>query len=239
MTEADWLTADNPAYLMRQVHSRPWRKRCLLICACWATVRDLLVSDHNRYALRRLERFAEAEPPHDTFESVVEIYYGIDVEETERVWRAPFSRDSGRLRLKAAELVVAAAGDDDGEAHEEWHRIGGELKATSQPAAVAWTQLGSGLCDLVRCVFGNPYRPVAAIAPPWLAWGDGTVPKLAESAYAERTLPEGALDPARLALVADALEDAGCTDADLLGHLRGLGPHVRGCWALDLLLGKS
>jgi hypothetical protein len=62
---------------------------------------------------------------------------------------------------------------------------------------------------------------------------------LAEAAYAERTLPPGTLDPARLALLADALEDAGCTDGELLGHLRGPGPHVRGCWALDLVLGKS
>jgi hypothetical protein len=44
---------------------------------------------------------------------------------------------------------------------------------------------------------------------------------------------------ARGALLADALEDAGCTDAELLGHLRSPGPHVRGCWAVDLVLGKS
>jgi len=42
-----------------------------------------------------------------------------------------------------------------------------------------------------------------------------------------------------LPVLADALEEAGCTDADLLGHLRGPGPHVRGCWVLDLLLGKG
>ncbi len=46
-------------------------------------------------------------------------------------------------------------------------------------------------------------------------------------------------DFSRLPLLADALEDAGCTDAELLGHLRGLGVHVRGCWAVDLLTGKE
>src|SRR5260370_181803 len=51
--------------------------------------------------------------------------------------------------------------------------------------------------------------------------------------------PAGALAPARPAVPADAFEDAGCADADILSHLRGPGPHVRGCWALDLLLGKS
>jgi hypothetical protein len=47
------------------------------------------------------------------------------------------------------------------------------------------------------------------------------------------------LDRVRLAVLADALEEAGCADANLLGHLRGPGPHVRGCFALDLLLGKQ
>ena len=62
---------------------------------------------------------------------------------------------------------------------------------------------------------------------------------MAEAAYEQRELPAGTLDPARLTVLADALEDAGCADADLLGHLRGPGPHVRGCWAVDLLLGKG
>jgi hypothetical protein len=56
---------------------------------------------------------------------------------------------------------------------------------------------------------------------------------------AERSLPSGELDPARLAVLADALEDAGCTDAELPGHLHSAGPHVRGCRALDLILGKG
>jgi hypothetical protein len=42
----------------------------------------------------------------------------------------------------------------------------------------------------------------------------------------------------RMPVLADALEDAGCTDAELLAHLRSPGPHVRGCWAIDLLLGR-
>jgi hypothetical protein len=58
-------------------------------------------------------------------------------------------------------------------------------------------------------------------------------------AYEERQLPEGTLDSARLAVLADTLEDAGCTHAELLGHLRGPGPHVRGCWAVDLVMGKQ
>jgi hypothetical protein len=62
---------------------------------------------------------------------------------------------------------------------------------------------------------------------------------LARPVRNERELPSGHLDPARLAVLADMLEEAGCTDADLLGHLRGPGPHVRGCWPLDLLLQRA
>jgi hypothetical protein len=52
-------------------------------------------------------------------------------------------------------------------------------------------------------------------------------------------LPSGHLDTSRLLVLADSLEEAGCTDADILGHLRGTGPHVRGCWLVDLLLAKE
>jgi hypothetical protein len=55
----------------------------------------------------------------------------------------------------------------------------------------------------------------------------------------ERHLPSGTLDNSRLAILADALEEAGCTSEEILGHLRGPGPHVRGCWVVDLCLGKK
>jgi hypothetical protein len=71
---------------------------------------------------------------------------------------------------------------------------------------------------------GVPFRPVT-LDRAWLA---ADVLSLAEAAYEQRTLPAGTLDPARLAVLADALEDAGCASADLLDHLRGEGPHVRG-----------
>ena len=61
---------------------------------------------------------------------------------------------------------------------------------------------------------------------------------LAQAAYEDRSLPAGTLDPTRLALLADALEEVGCDNADLLSHLRGPGRHVRGCWPVDLLTGR-
>ena len=84
-------------------------------------------------------------------------------------------------------------------------------------------------------MFGNPFRP-ATRSPACLT---PQVVALAQAAYDQRELPSGTLDTTRLAVLADALEDAGCTDPDLLIHLRGPGPHVRGCWVVDLLLGKE
>jgi hypothetical protein len=65
------------------------------------------------------------------------------------------------------------------------------------------------------------------------------VKKLAEAAYENRSLPEGTLEQDRLAVLADALEEAGCGVEEILGHLRGPGPHVRGCHVVDTLMGKS
>src|SRR5262249_25475614 len=71
------------------------------------------------------------------------------------------------------------------------------------------------------------------------AWRTPSVTNLAIAASEERLLPSGQLDPQRLLVLADALEDAGCDSAEVLGHLRGPGVHVRGCWAVDLLTGRQ
>jgi hypothetical protein len=110
--------------------------------------------------------------------------------------------------------LLAAAGNLDA---EEWRAV--EQREKMAQAA------------LLREVFGNPVRPCAAVDGSWLAWNGGIVAKLAAAVYADRAFD-------RLPLLADALEDAGCGDVDLLGHLRGPGPHVRGCRALDLVLDR-
>ena len=90
-------------------------------------------------------------------------------------------------------------------------------------------------CHLLRCVLGNPFRP-GPIDPACLT---PSVVSLARAAYEDRVLPSGALAPERMRELAQVLQDAGCDDAELLSHLRGEGTHVRGCWALDTILGKS
>ena len=84
------------------------------------------------------------------------------------------------------------------------------------------------LPPVVRDIFGNPFRPVVA-DPRWLT---PTVVALAAGIYADRAFD-------RLPVLADALMEAGCEDADILAHCRGDGPHVRGCWVVDLVLGKA
>jgi hypothetical protein len=88
------------------------------------------------------------------------------------------------------------------------------------------------VANQLREVFGNPFRRSLPLPPSILAWNDGTIDRLAASIYNER-------DFTYLAVLADALEETGCTNADILNHLREPGLHVRGCWVVDLLLGKS
>jgi hypothetical protein len=69
-------------------------------------------------------------------------------------------------------------------------------------------------------------------------WQTPSVLVLAQ-VYDNRILPAGTLEPVRLAVLADALEEAGCDNADILRHLREPGEHVRGCWVVDLILSKE
>jgi hypothetical protein len=88
---------------------------------------------------------------------------------------------------------------------------------------------------LVRDIF-RPLKPLPASV---LGWREGTVVHLARAANDNRLLPSGRLGMDRLAVLADALEDAGSDDAELLAHLRSPGPHVRGCRAVDRILGRE
>jgi hypothetical protein len=92
----------------------------------------------------------------------------------------------------------------------------------------------SPLPALIRCVFRHPSRPPVVIDPAWLSWNDGVVPRVAASVYSERQLPQGTFNQDRLLVLSDALQEAGCEDEEVISHLRGHGPHVRGCWVIDL-----
>jgi hypothetical protein len=83
-------------------------------------------------------------------------------------------------------------------------------------------------CSAFRDIVGNPFRPVAFDS----AWLSSTARGIAEAIYDDRAFD-------RLPILADALQDAGCENDDILSHCRGDGPHVRGCWVVDLVLGKE
>jgi hypothetical protein len=84
-------------------------------------------------------------------------------------------------------------------------------------------------CALVREVFGDRLGQPRAIDPCWLTC---EVIIRAHAMYDRR-------DFSRMPDLADLLEASGCRDPEIIGHCRGLGPHVRGCWVIDLLLGKE
>jgi len=86
-------------------------------------------------------------------------------------------------------------------------------------------------CDLLRDIFGNPFRPFS-VDESWLRWNDATIRRMAACIYEERAFD-------RLPILHDALLDAGCDNEDMLAHCRSEGPHVRGCWVVDLLLDKT
>jgi hypothetical protein len=119
----------------------------------------------------------------------------------------------------AAELAAATAAE-------------GKDYRPGDPATAAFRVAGSAervsQTSLVHDIFGNPYRPVA-LEPSWLTWD---VLALACGASEEEAFD-------RMPILADALQDAGCDNADILDHCRGSGPHVRGCWVVDLVLGKE
>ena len=147
-------------------------------------------------------------------------------------------------RLAVVELAERFA---DGQASEEELATGRQRRAwvVANPEAVRAARQfaqSSGKyppnavkADLLRDLFANPFRTVTFKT----AWRTPAVVSLAQAAYGERLPPHFDLDGVRLAILADALEEAGCADGAILAHLRSSGPHVRGCWAVDLCLNRK
>jgi hypothetical protein len=261
--EAQWLSAGSTYALLRQLtqHHRAARTSAgrrrlrLFACSCCRRFWHLFTDPRARQAVEVAERFADGQASADELAAA-----GRAVGEAERsamsrilaltggrAWSGPLPLPTDleaahHARATAAAAVSAAAPAGLAEAAEAAALqcvlaagVGRERWEDGRPVQHA---IEAMQCDLLRDIFGNPFRPVA-LAPAVLTWNDATVVRLAHATYDERKLPGGTLDNGRLAVLADALEEAGCSDAEILGHLRGPGPHVRGCWAVDLLLGKE
>jgi hypothetical protein len=93
------------------------------------------------------------------------------------------------------------------------------------------TEEESCQCAIIRDIFGNPFRP-SILDPAWLTWHGSLLVSMARQVYDSRDFMD-------MPILADALEEAGCTNQDILGHCRSGCEHVRGCWVVDLVMGKS
>ena len=133
-----------------------------------------------------------------------------------------FTDERSRQAVEAAELDADFLAEKDS---REWlvATRWGEDGARFVPAPI---QAG-----ILHELFGNPFHPVT-LDPAWLAWHGGLLEAMARQMYDSRDFTD-------MPVLADALEEAGCQDQDILDHCRSEGEHVRGCWVVDLILGKE
>jgi len=223
VTADEWIICTDPQEMLEFLLGKASeRKLRLFAVACARRILPLLTDPRSRHALEAAELF-------------------VDGQTTKR-------------QLKAARQAAVTAcrefqGTDENRYPKEvacWSADGSAQKAAERASAdLLWALASEKIEDFgpawnaglltilgdLRDIFGNPCRPVA-LDPAWRTWHDGTIVQLAQAIYEERAFD-------RLPILADALEEAGCTDAELLGHLRGIGPHSRGCWAVDAILGRA
>ena len=234
MTESEWLACTDPQQILEFVRGRASdRKLRLFTCACCRRVWEALTDERSRSAVEAAERYADGLAGREELAA--------QAEAAEAPAAAGASARAREAVVSPVPHVTQAALAATGERAEPTMRADATIWAawaTSEAARVP-DQERRHQCALLRDLFGAvPFRPIP-LDPAWLTWSGGMVPRLAQAAYEQRELPAGTLDVARLAVLADALEEAGHDQVDVLGHLRGPGPHVRGCWAVDLLLGKE
>jgi hypothetical protein len=219
MTEQEWLAGSNCLDLImflrqqagRTVNDRKWR---LFVCACCRGIWELLSDERSRKAVEAGEQFADRLlSPHDLARVDVQAMAVLDeiAEGTVDAFKA----------ASAAGVATAEVVGSGGAAYVSTCAVDAVFRRDRWSLALT-------ICSLLRDIFGNPFRPVKINS----AWRTSTVTALAQAIYQDRAFD-------RLPILADALEDAGCTNADILGHCRGPGPHVLGCWVVDLLLGKE
>jgi hypothetical protein len=224
MTEAEWLACDDPVPMLEFLRGRASdRKLRLFSCACCRQVWKSIPLGGCQGAVLAAERYCEGIAD---YEELGGAHAAAQFNLNHLMLRSPLGQGQDAFREPAVAATCAAStGTEDG--------LSGALET-----AMALARSDRGVANrhrsgILRDIF-NPFHPTT-LAPACLT---PDVLSLAHAAYDERELPSGHIDPVRLNVLADALEDAGCADNAILSHLRSPGPHVRGCWALDLILGK-
>ena len=193
------------------------RRMLLLAVACLRRIEPAMTDARTRRAVDVAERFADGGATHAEFAAAKEAAHQAYFELYRHESDAPLPRtQSGRVRSLSAALAPVWL-DSPEQALSEAVNSRPRLLRDKERAEQA---------DLVRDIFPNPFRPLLALDPRCRTPG---VVALARAIYDAR-------DFARLPALADALERAGCVEVDIVAHLRHPGPHVRGCYVLDLLL---
>jgi len=247
MTEADWLAASDPQGMLtflRGTGVATDRKLRLFSAACCRRLWHLLTRHSAQRVVEVAELLADGGTSHEDLAKAWQYVIAPDgfAASGWAAWLVAglvvMPPGSPAVAASAARLALQASNDTSA---ARTAPPGREIEA----ARAAWAaavkagddERGAQACMLRDLLGPFPFRPVS-LPPSLRAWKDGLLVSLAQSAY-EHRLFFGHLDPARLAVLADALDEAGCTDAALVSHLRAPGPHVRGCWALDAVLGLS
>lgn len=222
MTEQEWLRSNDPDPLWRhlEVPDPPpsmLRQSRLLACAM-ARLAWHVHDEQGRQIIAAMERYADGRESLEGFSALMGDYWDrVENEVDERLQAAgncvlgleTALHENYPLRFAVTQgrLALAACQRSD----DVWRS--GQLPQ---------------ICETMRDIFGNPFRPVRLD----LRWRTSTVIDLARGIYDERAFE-------RLPILADALQDAGCDEEAIIRHCRSDGPHVRGCWVVDLLLGKA
>jgi hypothetical protein len=235
VTEAEWLACDDPDRMLdsRERRQSSARKLNLLACACCRRVIDLLPGPHDREALEDAERMAGAERDAILAHARGSRLWRLHPADIPAVWRAVFYHYAvGYAPSRCADVR---------EALEECRRVADADERAAQAALCRCvlgdplahlipdptpTGLGADIDDFLRAHCA-PFRPAVS------SWLTETVLSLARQAYESREFTA-------MPILADALQDAGCDSDDILSHCRDTSlTHARGCWVVDLVLGKG
>ena len=213
MTEEEWTTSEDPDALLdaaKALKLLPARKARLFAGGCFRLVWDLVGADDIRLAVDMSDARADKK---------------IDQPELER-HQYPMTVPSDTVRSWLAVAIQSLATANLNPSYVAW-----QVRTATENDTYRHARRGipcPAQAELVREVVGNPFRP-AALDP---RWRTADVVGLARGIYEDRAFD-------RLPLLADALMDAESDDEDILSHCRAAGPHVRGCWVVDLVLGRE
>lgn len=238
MTEAEWLTCTTPTEMFAVLGERLTERTCRLFgCCCCQGIRSLLTDERSQRALEVAERFADGNADKDELEearrnarAAIRYVAGLSYPSSyDRRVAKRSAEAAAELVGKSVRKVVVSISNAVLEASSE--AAGQEGSRSGAYAMFRSTKLQTDRAwhsQLIREIFGNPFRPVT-LEPSWLT---STVVSLARQIYESR-------DFSAMPILADALQDAGCDNENILNHCRGGSGHVRGCFVVDLLLGKS